>query len=172
MGGGGKQQTHPRVTNCGYITTRRMWHTQVARLAHIMPPAVAGRQGVCVTRAARRRALLPAITARRTRMRHTLVARPAHMNAAGCGGRAGGRVACAARRRARLAAIATCEMRHTPVARPAHIPPPTVDGGRVIATRERHGDVLGSLRPRRAECGTHKWHARRNTYRRQCLMGS
>ena len=82
------------------------------------------------------------------------------------GWRMGGRDARVARGRARLAAIATRWMRPTQVARPAHIPPSAVSGGRGFATRERHGDVLGSLRSRRADCGAHKWRARR-TYRRR-----
>jgi len=41
------------------------------------------------------------------------------------------------------------------MARPAHIPPPAVESGQGVASRERLGDVLGSLRTRRAGCGTH-----------------
>ncbi len=47
---------------------------------------------------------------------------------------------------ARLAVVATHWVLHLQVARPVHIPPPAVVGGWGVATRERHGDVLGSLR--------------------------
>jgi hypothetical protein len=66
----------------------------------------------------------------------------------------GSRVARAARERARLAAIATCSMRHTRGPSSVH---PAAGRGRRGRSRRTSGTetLLGLLRSRRAECGTH-----------------
>jgi hypothetical protein len=61
-------------------------------------------------------------------------------------------------------------MRHTQVPRPAHISPSPWEAKSDRAA-ERHDDVLGSLRSRRAECGTHKWRARRTSRRKPWKAG-
>ena len=41
----------------------------------------------------------------------------------------------------------------------------------VVTARERHGDVRGSLRSRRAGCGAYRWHALRTSCRRPAVPG-
>ena len=103
-----------------------MWHTQVARPAHVLPSAVADRRWLRC---------------------------------------AGGIKACLAR------CVRRALARLTQVARSAKPPPQAVAGGWGVTARERHGDVRGSLRSRRAGCGTYKWHALRTSCRRPAVPG-
>jgi hypothetical protein len=119
-------------------------------------------------RAARGRARTAEVETRR--LRHTQVQRPAHIPPQAM---AGGHLS------RRVIGTGTCSTRcgrdapeaaHTSAAPGAH---PAASHGRrgSVAPRDWHGDVLGSLRSRRAGSGTHKWHARRTSRRKPWQAG-